>query len=43
MHGVFQSPAFLFVTEHTSELNKYSDFLAELSITLLRYMVKKHD
>lgn len=42
MHGVFQSPAFLFDTEHTSELKKYSDFLAELSITLLRHMVKKH-
>ena len=42
MHGVFQSPAFLFDTEHTSELKKYSDFLAELSITLLRHMVKEH-
>ena len=42
MHGVFQSPAFLFDTEHTSELKKYSDFLAELSITLLRHIVKKH-
>lgn len=42
MHGVFQSPAFLFDTEHTSELKKYSDFLAGLSITLLRHMVKKH-
>ena len=42
MHGVFQSPAFLFDTDHTSELKKYSDFLAELSITLLRHMVKKH-
>lgn len=43
MHGVFQSPAFLFDTEHTSELKKYSDFLAELSMTLLRYMVKNYD
>lgn len=42
MHAVFQSPAFLFDTEHTRELKKYGDFLAELSITLLRYMVKKH-
>lgn len=40
MHGVFQSPAFLFDTEHTSELKKYSDFLAELSMTLLRYIEK---
>ena len=43
MHGVFQSPAFLFDTDHTSELKKYSDFLAELSMTLLRYMVKNYD
>lgn len=43
MHGVFQSPAFLFDTEHTSELKKYSDFLAELSMTLLRYMVKNYE
>lgn len=35
MHGVFQTPSFLFDTEHTSELVRYGDLLSNLCFSLL--------
>ena len=44
MHGVFQSPSFLFNTKYTDELNSYSIFVFDLCIELLNkdiYTLKK--
>lgn len=46
MHGVFQSPSFLFNTKYTDELQTYSDFVFDLCIELLNkniYTLKEQE